>query len=432
MNITGDQTPRYGAVPTEGGDATWRYASCGSVPTVVAKPGTVAEVAQVVRAVADAKQALVPVGRGARLGVGNRPRSYDVALSTESLADVERHVAEDMTVTVQAGMILSDLNEVLAARGQWLPLDPAVGEETTIGGLIAADASGPLRNAYGKVRDFLLGVELVNGIGEIVRGGGRVVKNVAGYDVPRLLCGSYGTLGVIVSATFKTVPRPPRHKLFLWVCRDMADAAERAIGLRRQGIMAAFLEAMSEGACEGLGIECPAVLAIGVAGADSEVVAEGDRIRRYSDGSAKEWDADKAPGVVKAIRNFSMPISEEAVVARIAVLPGVLPGILERVESEAAVRGVVLEASAHAAVGVARCQILGAGDLNRTVLFAEWLRLLVRDRGGWVTYESMPDDLRGRLDAWGFSGPTVGLMRGIKRVFDPEGVLSPGRFVGGI
>ena len=422
----------YGTVRTESGDATWRYAASGALPMVVARPSCVEQVVELVRCVGAAGQALVPVGRGARLGVGHRPRRYDVALSTEALAKVERHVAEDMTVTVEAGLTLAELNDVLAGCGQWLPLDPALAEETTVGGLIAADASGPLRHAHGKVRDFLLGVELVNGRGEVVRGGGRVVKNVAGYDLPKLLCGSFGTLGVIVSATFKTTPKPSRQRLYLWVCRDLAEAGRQAIAVAREGIAAAFLEALSEGACEALGFECPAALAIGVAGSEAEIDAEDERLRALSDGAAKAWDANKVAGVLQAIRNFSLPVSEDAVVGRIALLPGLLPDLFARIESEARIRDVVLEVSAHAAIGVARCQILGAGDAERCALFAEWLRLAVRQRGGWVTYEAMPEELRGRLDPWGFSGPTVGLMRGVKSVFDPDGVLSPGRFVGGI
>jgi glycolate oxidase FAD binding subunit len=278
----------------------------------------------------------------------------------------------------------------------------------------------------------LLGIELVNGRGEVVRGGGRVVKNVAGYDLPRLLCGSFGTLGVIVSATFKTQPKPPCQRLWVWHVDSLGEAAGRARELDRDGVAASFLEALSEGACEAIGIDGPAALAVGFAGSAAEVDGESERVRARSRGRAREVDAGTVKGVLKAIRNFAEPLSEDAVVGRVALLPSDLPALLGRLESEADARGVTLDVSAHAAIGVARCQILGAGDMARCALFAEWLRLAVRERGGWVTYEAMPNELRGHLDAWGVSGPTVRLMRGVKRVFDPDGVLSPGRFVGGI
>jgi glycolate oxidase FAD binding subunit len=422
----------FAEVASEEGDSTWRCAAAGAVPAVVARPADAGQVAEVVRAVGDRGQALIAVGKGARLGIGNRPRAYDVALSTAALSAVERHVAEDMTVTVQAGMTLAALNEALGARRQWLPFDPSVAEETTVGGLIAADANGPLRHTYGKVRDSLLGVELVNGRGEVVRGGGKVVKNVAGYDLPRLMCGSFGTLGVIVSATFKTQPKPPELSLWLWRFDSLPEAVRQARELDRGGIAASFVEALSEGACEAIGVDGSAALAMGFAGSAAEVRGESERLRSASQGRANEVERSKASGVLKAIRNFAEPLSEDAVVGRLAVSPSDLPALLGRIESEAGVRGVALDVSAHAAIGVARCQILGAGDNARSALFAEWLRLAVRERGGWVTYEAMPGELRGRLDTWGMSGPAVQLMRGVKRVFDPDGVLAPGRFVGGI
>jgi glycolate oxidase FAD binding subunit len=429
------QPAALGGIAVEEGGATWRYAASGVLPAAVVKPRSVAEVVAVVADARRRRQAVIAVGRGARLGAGNPPRRYDVALSTAHLDGIERHVAEDMTVTVRAGTTLERLNRELGERGQWLPLDPAVADETTVGGLIAADACGPLRHAHGKVRDFLIGVELVSGGAEVVRGGGRVVKNVAGYDLPKLLCGSFGTLGVIVAATFKTRPRPGAERLYVVTCASVDDACRRALAGDRQAGAVSFLEALSEGACEAIGVEAPAALVIGTAGSPAEVEAEEMRLPAWLGGTAVvACEPGRAAAITLAVRNSQLPMNDDAVVGRIAVLPAALPALLGRIESEAAVRGVVVEISAHAAIGVGRCQIVG-GDPQRAALFAEWLRLAVRQSGGWVTYEAIPESLRGHahhLDAWGMSGPLLALMRGVKAVFDPDGILSPGRFVGGI
>lgn len=426
--------PTLGGVALEEGDATWRYAAAGVLPAAVARPRTTAEVTAVVADARRRGQALIPVGRGARLGLGNPPRRYDVALSTVLLDGVERHVAEDMTVTVRAGTTLQRLNHELGERGQWLPLDPAVAEETTVGGLIAADASGPLRHAHGKVRDFLIGIELVSGTGEVVRGGGRVVKNVAGYDLPKLLCGSCGTLGVIVAATFKTRPRPVAERLYVVTCADVGEACRRALALDREVGAICFLEALGDGACEAIGVEARAALVIGTAGTEAEVESAQAELPARLGVGVSRCEPARAAVVAKAVRNAALPFDDDALVGRVAVLPGALPGLLARVESEARARGVVVEVAAHAAAGVARCQIVCV-DAPRAALFAEWLRLTVRQSGGWVTYEAIPESLRRepqRVDAWGMSGPTLALMRGVKSVFDPDAILSPGRFVGGI
>jgi len=419
-------------VRAEEGDATWRYAAAGVVPRTVVRPRSPAELVEVVRGARDRGEAIIPVGRGARLGIGNPPRRYDVAVSTEQMAAVESHVVEDMTITVEAGMTLRRLDEVLAAGGQWLPLDPAVADETTVGGVIAADANGPLRHAYGKVRDYLLGVEMVTGAGEIVVVGGRVVKNVAGYDVAKVLCGSFGTLGIITAATFKTRPRPRTRRLYAWRCPDLAEAVRRAGAVDRVDLRPCVVEALNDRACESIGLECAAALVLELTGSQTEVDEQDRVLAEVSAGAATAWPVDKASGVAQAIRNFALPVNEEALVARVATRPADLAELLGRVEREALRRGAAVEIAAHAGVGVARCQLFGGGDVPRLALLAEWLRLAFVERGGWVVFEAMPAELRGKLDTWGFNQPTVSLMRGVKRVFDPQGVLSPGRFVGGI
>ncbi|MDQ2688013.1 MAG: FAD-binding oxidoreductase, partial [Armatimonadota bacterium] len=182
-----------------------RFALWGQTPAQSAAPRDLAEVQDVVRRAQG--WAIVPWGGGTRQHVGYIPAQYDLALSTENLNVVTDYQPADLTVTAQAGVTLAQLQNILAEHGQWLPLDIAQPERQTIGGIVAARADSLRRLAFGSVRDSLLGVSVVNAGGEIVKGGGKVVKNVAGFDLPKLFTGSLGTLGAIVTATFRVYPR---------------------------------------------------------------------------------------------------------------------------------------------------------------------------------------------------------------------------------
>jgi len=189
-------------------DLTERYQLCGQSPRSVIRPRTVEEVAEVLREADRSGWAVVPWGSGAQQGYGEAPSRYDLALDLTGLSGIVRHRPANLTVRVEARIRPADLNAQLAAHGQWLPLDPPPGDSATIGGILATGLSGPLRARYGPPQDLLIGLRAVLADGTIVQGGGEVVKNVAGYDLPRLLCGSLGTLGVIVEAAFKLWPRP--------------------------------------------------------------------------------------------------------------------------------------------------------------------------------------------------------------------------------
>lgn len=418
-----------GAVAT--GDATWRFSCAGMIPAAVVSPQNVEAVAEVVRAASEAGLALVPSGKGAHLSIGRPPRRYDAALSLRRLNRVVSHEVGDMTVTVEAGVTLAALNQALERGGQWLPIDPPREEETTVGGLIAADRSGPLRLAYGKVRDYLIGLTVVTAGGAALRGGGRVVKNVAGYDLPKLFVGSFGTLGCIVEATFKVRPRPPAARLFVWPSESIEDATRRGLELE-SSVNPVFAEAVNAAGAEAVGLGHEAVLLVGCAGGHAEVAAQASALKSISLGSARECDPGVSSSVMKAVRAFSHAATDDALVARVSVLPSRLPGLLQRFEREAAGRALVTEIAAHAGNGVAWCQVHAPQGALLLDLYAEWMRIHTRENGGWVVFEHVPPELRDRVDPWGFNEPSLPLMVKIKRVLDPGGVFSPGRFVGGI
>jgi glycolate oxidase FAD binding subunit len=416
----------------ESGESVWRYGAAGVVPKCVVRPASVEEVAATVRAVGESGGALVACGNATHLDVGWPPRAYDVALSTTRLGGVLAHEAADMTITVEAGATLAAVDAALAGAGQWLPVDPPRAADMTVGGLIAADRAGPARLSQGKVRDLLIGLAVVTADGALVRGGGRVVKNVAGYDLPKLFTGSFGTLGVIVEATFKVRPRPGPPTLLVLPMESVARAIEKALELLAAGLHPLLLEAVNEAAAETLSLGESAALLVGLAAGEAEVGAEIERLQHLGCGGATRWEGERARAVIEAVRGLALPSDEEALVAKLGALPTRLIGLLERSEAEARARGLLCEIAAHAGNGIAWLQVGGSSDPQRAALFGEWLRVCARQLGVWVVFEALPPALRGQVDPWGFNEPTLPLMAGVKRALDPGGLFSPGRFVGRI
>jgi len=408
---------------------TARCALPSASPACIVTPSSVAQVSELLAYAHERNVTVIPVGNATHLHVGSPPSRYDIALSLNRLNRVVAHEAADMTVTVEAGCTLAALNDQLAAANQWLPIDPPSPARVTIGGLIAADLNGPLRLSQGKVRDLLIGITVVRADGSVARGGGRVVKNVAGYDVGKLFTGSLGTLGVIVEATFKIRPRPERRRV-LWVSApDVRAAADLALGLLDTNIAPSFLEVLNARAAVearrgGTGI------AVGLGGIAAEIDAQAAQLSSRCGAAAVACDDNDGSRLTAWLSDFPQR-SRVRLTARVSLLPTELAALLPRIESEAAVRGATVSLVVHAGNGVARLGLSSDSD-SQAVLFCEWLRIAARERRGWVVFDSLPDSLHGHVDPFGNPTAAVLLMRGIKQQLDPRGILSPGRFVGGL
>jgi glycolate oxidase FAD binding subunit len=223
------------------------FTVAGVRPGCLCAPATVDEVSAAVRAASAAGGAVIPWGGGTRMSLGFPPRSADLVLQTFRLSEIVEYEPADLTVTVQAGMPLADLQARLGAEGQMLALDPAAADRATIGGLIAANASGPLRLLYGTARDVVIGTRVVNADGIISKAGGRVVKNVAGYDLNKLYVGSLGTVGVIVELSFKLHPLPANEGMLLAAFSSAAEAAAPIAALMRSPLGPAAVELLDAG-----------------------------------------------------------------------------------------------------------------------------------------------------------------------------------------
>ena len=404
---------------------TARFALFGRTPAQAAAPRTVAEAQEVVRGAAGL--GVVPWGGGTRQHVGYPPERYDLALSTEHLGAITEYNPADLTVTAQAGVTVAQLQRTLAEHGQWLPLDVAVPERQTVGGLVAARADSLRRFASGSVRDALIGVTIINSLGEIVKGGGKVVKNVSGYDLPKLYCGSWGTLGLIVEATFKVAPVPEASATALLPLpaeRNSEDVLDR---LLESELEPSFLFLLSPSAARALlpEAEDAQYLAIGFDGPAEAVAWQVETLGA----SPLTWD--RAAAARARLRDFSlMPAS---MTASFHILSSQVGAFVRMLEWTARRAGFTADVVADAAIGILFAHFApGAADADWAKFAADFGDKALRV-GGSCIIERMPDELR-LLDVpvWSPLLPDFPLMSGIKERLDPRRMWNPGRFVGRI
>lgn len=397
-------------------------------PAPVCAPADAAGVELCLRLAAEHNAGVVPAGFGLRLGHGNPPSRCDLVLSTRRLTRVLAHEAADLTLVVEAGASLTDLDRYLAPFGQRLAADPPAPECTSIGGWLATDVFGPQRRCDGKARDQLIGIRACLVDGTSIRGGGRVVKNVAGYDLMKLMIGSFGSLAVITEACFKVRPRPARHSLGLVSCTDLGAALGRAERVRRLAIEPTLLRAVDGGAACRLDLPT-ATLAIGLAGDEGEVEAQMQAIHA-ADLPIAWHTGDAALAHIETLRDLQRADTRaiEPLVARLSLRPQRLAAALAKVGNASNEMDVVADLDS----GTAFVRRDLASEEDRSVLaWAIDLRAAATADGGHVVFEVLPPRLRPHIDPW---GEVAGwqLMRGIKHSLDPQQRLSPGRFVGGL
>lgn len=414
-----------------------RFAIDGKEPQQVVFPESVEQVAEVLRSAAAQKTTVTPIGEGGFLHIGALPRRYDLALSLQRMNRVVDYQPTDMTVTVEAGMSLARLQALLGEHGQWLPLDPPSPERATIGGIIAANLSGPSRLSQGTVRDFLLGLRVVTADGTVVKGGGRVVKNVAGYDVPKLYCGSFGTLGVIVEATFKVRPYPERQMLCSCEFPSVETAMDTVLHLLGTELQPFFLELTNfDPLAEEKGKTPTTHLFIAFAGIDEEVEYQVKRSRELlggQSGAMQELAEGQDQLVANALRDF--PLTGDAMLRyKASVLPTHVAGFYKKAEEEAELRGLLLRLLSHAGSGIIYGHVPQDDNVTpeKLLSFVDWLRILAKQLSSSLVVEQIDPALKDRVDVWGHVGNSFPLMKRLKETLDPQGILNPGRFVGGI
>jgi glycolate oxidase FAD binding subunit len=417
------------------GEALQAFAADGLAPQLLLLPGSLDELSRCVAVANEAGLAALPAGNGTHLSMGRVPERYDVAISTRRLNRIVAHEAADMTVTVQAGVTLAAADRTLGAAAQRLPLDPPLAEEATVGAVIATDAAGPLRLAHGKVRDLLIGVTVVLADGRIVHGGGRVVKNVAGYDLMKLFAGSHGTLGIIAEATFKVRPRAENSRLCLVAARDRNEAVGLGLDVCAS-LQPAFAEILDPLAASRLGVGAGDTCVFGFEGVEAELAAQTQRLRdRALGGDVVICEAGETERIVGVVRDFPARAADAAteVGCKISVLPTKLGEVLSGVHEQAQRCGVDAATVARVGSGVAVLRAGGADCEDKVLVdFLGAVRAVAAESGGGAVLDRLPTRLKGAIDPWGPEPPGMRLMRGVKTTLDARRLFSPGTFVGGI
>ena len=423
------------------------YVIEGRTPEAAVFPGSTDELRAIVELAAAAEIPLVPWGGGTAAAVGTptAPVRSGIVLGLARLNRLVEHEPGDLTATAEAGMTVAAFQSALRARGQWLSLDPPDADRATLGGVMAANASGPRRHLYGTARDLVIGMTVITAEGAVVRAGGKVVKNVAGYDLPKLFVGSYGTLGIIVEVTVKLRPCPDDERLFCVRFARLKDGAIAARAVMASDLIPNALELLDADAARGLE---PGATTGGAA-----LVVGFDGLREQVDWQRAELAALVSPlGGGEGRAQVVQPLPAEtwgrlasaaaaafggapAAVLRLSVLPAQVGDVMEQAAVAARARGLPCACSAHAGVGVVRAALFSLREPQELMpvaaTLADW-RGIARSGGGHGVLEWAPLAVKSELPVWDDAGAAGRIMQRIKAQLDPQNILNPGRFVAGI
>ncbi len=407
----------------------------GRPPAAAAFPRNREEVAALLKLAWDRELGVCPRGGGVYAHLGNPPRRLDLVVVTAGLDRVVEYEPADLTAVLEAGLTLARVQEILGQNNQFLPLDPPCPGRATLGGILAANQSGPLRLGYGTARDIVIGTRAVLADGTLIKGGGKVVKNVAGYDLNKLFIGSLGTVGIIVEAAFKVYPRPQAWGTAVGRFKTPEAAWDAVWRLRRSVFEPVALELLGGSLGPGLSADGWGLYAryAGYGPAVARQVRETCAIFGAAGGEAESLpDAEEA--FWPLLRE--LPVTWRAgwgvgAVVKAGMLPTRLPQFMAAAEAAFGGRGLAWGWVVRAGVGLAY-GYLEAPDQPTLGAAVEAARAAARELGGYLVVERADPDLKAALDVWGPIGPELELMRRIKAEFDPKGILNPGRFVGGI
>ena len=427
------------------------YAIDGKKPKVVVTPGTIDEVSKVVAYAGQQHFSIVPRGNGTKMGMGGIPKKIDIVLSTGRLNRITDRDCENLTLSAESGLTLGEVQQGLAkvGKGYFLPLDPPSTDKATLGGIVATNSSGPKRLLYGTARDMMIGAKAVFPNGDIVVSGGKTVKNVSGYDMCKLLIGSYGTLGILCEMTFKLLPLPEKEATLLLSFSELEEADGFAREMRGSQLIPSSLEILNAKAVQKMKypVSMPPngnfLVAIGVEGVTESIdrqISEMSEIgKKYGVLEAVTLDSDKHLAFWIAIRDFTYGLIQEypnAISLKSNFLiskSGEMLGEYEKIAQGLAIDCAFIS---HAGNGILYSHILPVKNFRSKVeSFVELIEKLTAEAvkyGGGLVVESSPRSIKKKVDVWGQSRSDYLVARRLKEQIDPAGILNIGRFVGGI
>jgi|HigsolmetaAR202D_1030399.scaffolds.fasta_scaffold10497_2 FAD/FMN-containing dehydrogenases len=396
------------------------------VPQLVVSPASQEELSYVMALAYAAQAKVVAWGAGTKQSWGNPPQQVDLVVRTDGLKRVLVYEPDDLTISVEAGMTLGELDDLLAKHGQMLPLDGPLPRRATIGGLLATFMDGPRRLGYGTARDLLIGISVVEATGRISKAGGMVVKNVSGFDMMKLYLGSLGTLAVIASANFKLIPRP-RAAATVWCGFERSEQANAFVdAIHASQLLPVAVEYLS-GAEQARGLKAVAVCAEGLPAAVERHVRDLPNLARASGVHSLEVLRDAEHTAFWAGVNDlpqTAQVADDEVVLRLICLPSEMGAALIACE-ELRDQLAALTIDARALNGVAYLRLRGEGEQLKRA-YAQ-LTAALGQRAPSARLNALAGQARGQLPVWGRAPEGIDVMQRIKDEFDPQAILNPGR-----
>ena len=397
-------------------------------PDCVALPETAAALAEVMACAHHHRWRVLPMGNGSKIAWGGLVSGVDLVLSTARLNRVVEHAIGDLTLTVEAGTPFAAVQQQLATTRQFLALDPAYPQRATLGGIVATADAGAWRQRYGGVRDRVIGVSFVRYDGQLAKAGGRVVKNVAGYDLMKLMTGAYGTLGILTQITLRTYPMAAAAATVL-LTGNAAAIDQLAAAVRQSALTPVALDVLSPGLLQEMGYAPTYGLALQLQGIAAGVEEQVDRLHALAAPLAvtPQVFSDPAGATVwSAVQQClwpPLPQDEWAIALKVGTQPTAAITLLETLAAslpDGAWRGRIHGGSG---IGTLRLQTAAA-----TAELLTSLRGQCQKHGGYLTLLEGPVVLKRAFEPWGIPADSQGLMQRLHQPFDPHHNLSPGRF----
>jgi len=427
------------------------YAIDGKKPKVIVSPKTIDEVSKVVAYANQQHLTIIPRGNGTKMGMGGIPKKMDIILSTDRLNRITDSDCENLTLSAESGITLNEVQKSLAkvGKGYFLPLDPPFTDKATLGGIIATNSSGPKRLLYGTARDMIIGTKAVFPNGDIVVSGGKTVKNVSGYDMCKLLIGSYGTLGILCEMTFKLLPLPEKEGTLLLSFAKLEEADGFAREVRSFQLIPSSIEILNAIAVQNMkysmsmppnGNYLVAICLEGVAESIDRQISEMSGMgKKHGVLEAVTLTSEKHQAFWVAIRDFFYGLTQEypnAIALKSNFLiskSGEMLGGYEKITREF---GMDCAFICHSGNGILYSYVMpGKKFRSKIESFVELIGKLtseaVKNEGNLVV-ESSPLLIKKKMDVWGQSRSDYLVVRRLKEQIDPAGILNIGRFVGGI
>ncbi len=395
-------------------------------PACLVLPGTIEELSQVMAIAAQQNWRVLPTGQSSKLGWGGLAKDIDIVLCTTRLNQIVEHAVGDFTVTVEAGLKLADLAAVLAKEGQFLAVDPAFSDSATVGGIVATADTGSLRQRYGGLRDMLIGVQFVRYDGQLARAGGRVVKNVAGYDLMKLMTGGYGTLGILSELTFRLYPVQAVSRSL--VLTGAVEAIARAAAeIRLSGLVPVAFD---------VSLEESVALVARFQGIAAGVEEQSERLEKIADKhqlAIQRLDSSADATYWQRVADW---VRADTVLCKVGMKPSAITPLLQQLETLRQSSALEVQARLHGSGGLGWVQWTVENTdrsvVQRIAKEIEAVRSHCQRNGGFLSLLQAPSELKRSMDIWGYTGNALQVMVDIKQKFDPPQLLSPGRFVGSI